>query len=83
MKKKKHAAPAALPSSKPERQPMFTRQALIYLGSGIVTLIIGYIVLSFANARADNLPGKMSPFLILGGYALVGMGFFFNDRTPE
>jgi hypothetical protein len=44
---------------------------------------VGYTVLSFADSTAANLPGKISPFVILGGYALIGIGLFLNKPSAE
>ena len=52
------------------------------IGAGIGLLIVGYIVLSKADSMAQNWAGIISPFLILGGYAIIGIGIILKDPTP-
>ncbi len=47
---------------------------LAWAGGALVAL--GFVLLSFADALGRNLPALVSPFLLIGGYALIGAGFF-------
>lgn len=38
---------------------------------GVTVLVFGYVLLSRANSQGDNLPALVSPFIILGSYALI------------
>ncbi len=79
MKKNKRLS---TPEKKPtEHAPLLTKKSLQWIGGGIGLLVIGYSVLSFADAKAQNLPGLLSPFLILGGYAAIGVGLFLNKKN--
>lgn len=53
------------------------------IGAGIGILILGYIVLSKADSMAQNWAGTLSPFLILGGYALIGIGIILKDPQTQ
>lgn len=79
MKKNKRPPSAATPTPPAVApRPLIGKTGLKLIGAGLLLLVVGYIVLSFADAKAQNLAGKVSPFLILGGYALVGLGLFKN-----
>jgi hypothetical protein len=58
-------------------------KALIWSGAGLVAL--GFVVLSRADAFGRNWAASLSPFLILGGYALMGLGIFWpaSDAPPN
>lgn len=57
------------PESPPDDH--FGRTNWILLGVGLLLLVVGYVTLSMANEDASNLPGLLSPFIILGGYATI------------
>jgi hypothetical protein len=83
MKKNKRTSStpsASAPRASAGQRPMFNKKSLKCIGAGILALVIGYAVLSFADSKAQNIPGKLSPFLILGGYALIGIGLFVREK---
>ncbi len=49
---------------------------------GVVLLIVGFILLSRANERADNLPALTAPFMILGGYLMIFVAIVLGP-TPS
>lgn len=51
-------------------------------GAGIALVVIGFVVLSRADALARNWAGVLAPFLILGGYACLGVGLFLPPAEP-
>jgi hypothetical protein len=53
------------------------------MAAGIGTLAAGFIVLSFADPMGRNWASVLAPYLILGGYALVGAGIFLPDGRRE
>jgi len=53
------------------------------IAAGVVVLVIGYVVLTRTDPAGQNWASTLSPFLILGGYALVGIGIIFPARHPE
>jgi len=49
------------------------------IGTGILTVVAGFIVLSFTDSRGQNLPSVISPFLLIVGYALIAVGIITKD----
>ncbi|MHB2026744.1 MAG: hypothetical protein ACYCPQ_08940 [Elusimicrobiota bacterium] len=52
----------------------------IALGIGI--LAVGFWILSWTDRMGRNWAACVSPFVILGGYAVIGLGIFLPDRKP-
>ena len=50
---------------------------VIGLGAGIVAA--GFFVLSLTDPGGQNWASNLSPFLILGGYAIIGIGIVLPD----
>ncbi len=46
---------------------------------GIITACLGYYVLTLADPFGQNWAANLSPFLILGGYALMGLSIVVRD----
>lgn len=46
---------------------------------GVGVILLGFFVLSLADPMGRNWAARLAPFLILGGYALVGLGIFMPD----
>jgi hypothetical protein len=74
--KKESAIPAAV-------NPLFSKNGLKIFAGGIVVGIFGYVLLSFTDSAGQNLPSTLSPFLILGGYALIGISLIIKDPAPQ
>ena len=57
------------------------------IGLGIGIVAIGFYVLSLTDPGGQNWASNLSPFLILGGYAIIGIGIVLPDpqetKTPE
>ncbi len=51
-------------------------QGKVLAGVGGALVIAGFVLLSFADAMGRNLPALVSPFLLIGGYAAIGLGLF-------
>lgn len=49
--------------------------------AGIAVLCLGFYVLTLTDPNGRNWASSLSPFLILGGYAIVAIGIFVRD--PE
>lgn len=54
---------------------------LVWAGGGLV--VAGFVLLSFADALGRNLPALVSPFLLIGGYAAIGVGLFLPPVPPS
>jgi Protein of unknown function (DUF3098). len=50
------------------------------IAAGILVLIAGYFVLSKTDPAGQNWASTLSPFLILGGYAIIGIGIIFPGK---
>lgn len=48
--------------------------------AGFVLLAAGYFVLTKTDPAGQNLASKLSPFMILGGYALIGAGIAVPEK---
>ena len=44
------------------------------IGGGILLLILGFVILSFTDSHGQNWASDASPFVLIGGYALIGFG---------
>ena len=53
---------------------------LAWVGGALV--VAGFVLLSFADALGRNLPALVSPFLLIGGYAAIGVGLFLPPAPP-
>lgn len=49
------------------------------IAAGAVLCAAGFAVLTKADAMGRNWAASLSPFLILGGYAVMGWGIFRDD----
>ena len=65
----------------PAAAPAISRRGWKTIGAGIGLLVVGYSVLCFTDPRGQNWASVLSPFLILGGYAVIGTGILLPD--PE
>lgn len=52
------------------------------IAAGVVLSAVGFAVLTKADAMGRNWAASLSPFLILGGYAVMGWGIFRDDPEP-
>ena len=52
------------------------------IAAGIVLLIAGFYILTKTDPMGQNWASTLSPFLILGGYAAIGIGIILPDRKP-
>lgn len=51
-------------------------------GAGGALVVAGFVLLAFADAQGRNLPALVSPFLLIGGYAAIGVGLFLPPVPP-
>lgn len=52
------------------------------IAAGVVLAAVGFAVLTKADSMGRNWAASLSPFLILGGYAIMGWGIFRDDPQP-
>ena len=79
-KKKKHQKVSSLPVPSAEGISGRGKKAI---GVGLGVLVLGYIVLSMTDTMGRNWASLLSPFLILGGYAIVGIGIFLPETSES
>jgi len=51
------------------------------IAAGVCVLVLGFIVLSLTDPQGRNWASALSPFLILGGYAVIAAGIFVPSET--
>jgi len=74
-KKEKIAQTAQSPVAGIIVEPISTAgKKVIALGIGVLAL--GFFVLTFTDRMGRNWASNVAPFLILGGYAIIGLGIF-------
>lgn len=52
------------------------------IGTGGALVVAGFVLISFADPLGRNLPALVSPFLLIGGYAAIGVGLFLPSVPP-
>lgn len=52
-------------------------------GAGGVLVVSGFVVLSCADSLGRNLAAQVSPFLLIFGYAAIGLGLFLPPAPPS
>jgi len=55
----------------------------VLAGAGGVLVLAGFVLLSFADPLGRNLPATLSPFLLIGGYAAIGVGLFLPPEKTS
>ena len=52
-----------------------------FVKGGLGTAFLGYVLLSFTDPQGQNFASFVSPFLILGGYAVIAYGIIAPDPS--
>lgn len=68
---------------KPAEVAAISPQGKKVIGAGVALIALGFVVLSYADPLGRNWASSTTPFLILGGYALVAMGIFWPVAAPK
>jgi dipeptide/tripeptide permease len=74
MAKKRNKQPVPTPTQEAVRTPILSRNGWKFVVSGLILVAMGFIVLSFTDSGGQNAASHISPFLLVGGYALIGIG---------
>jgi len=59
--------------------PGISRRGWRIIGTGVGVAILGYVLLSFTDPGGKNWASRLSPFVILGGYAVIALGIVARD----
>lgn len=78
-KKIKTQAPSA---PAPSGEPLLSRRGKIVIAAGVAVAAAGYYILTLTDPAGRNWASHLCPFLILGGYALIGAGILVPDPEP-
>jgi dipeptide/tripeptide permease len=63
--------------------PAVSRRGKRVIGIGIAIVAIGFWILSYTDPAGQNWASKLSPAILVAGYALIGIGIMLPDPTPE
>ena len=63
----------------PAEGPAISVRGKKVIRCGVALIALGFVVLTRVDPRGRNWAGTLSPFLILGGYAVVGLGIYVPD----
>jgi len=77
----KKTSKANVPAPPPPSEILSPRGKTLVAAGGIA-VVLGFGVLSRADALGRNWAATLSPFLILGGYAAIGVGLFLPPPPP-
>jgi hypothetical protein len=81
MAKNKKTVKEKVPAPPPPSEVLSPRGKTLVMAGGALVLL-GFIVLSRADSLGRNWAASLSPFLILGGYAAIGIGLFLPPAPP-
>lgn len=79
MAKKTKKAP--VPAAPAPSAPMTPEGRALSVAGGVLVLF-GFLALSRADALGRGLVAQVCPFLILGGYVLIGLGLWRRPPSP-
>jgi hypothetical protein len=83
MAKNKKTLKEKVPAPPPPSEALSSRGKALVLAGGACVLL-GFAVLSRADSMGRNWAATVSPFLLLGGYAAIGVGLFLPpDPAPS
>ncbi len=60
-----------------------SKRGLKTIFAGAVVLALGFFILTKTDPFGQNWASKLSPFLILGGYAIIGVGILVPEKQSE
>jgi hypothetical protein len=59
-----------------------TKRGVKVIFSGLAVLLAGFLVLTKTDPMGQNLASDISPFLIIGGYIVIGIGIILPEKDP-
>lgn len=82
MAKNKNTMKKNFPAPPPPTEGL-SSQGKLLAGAGGALVVAGFVLLSFADPLGRNLPAAVSPFLLIAGYAAIGLGLFLPPVPPS
>jgi hypothetical protein len=80
------AKPKKTPKEKVQAPPppseLLSPRGKLLIMVGGSSVLLGFLVLTRADALGRNWAASLAPFLILGGYAAIGIGLFLPPAPP-
>lgn len=80
------AKPKKTPKEKVQTPPppseLLSPRGKVLIAAGGSSVLLGFLVLTRADALGRNWAASLAPFLILGGYAAIGIGLFLPPAPP-
>ncbi len=80
------AKPKKTPKEKVQAPPppseLLSPVGKVLVAAGGSSVLLGFLVLTRADALGRNWAASLAPFLILGGYAAIGVGLFLPPAPP-
>jgi hypothetical protein len=82
MKNKKNKTNVNRTLLQPQKKTIgISRGGIRIIIAGIAVVTLGYLVLSRTDPAGQNWASTLSPFLLLGGYALIGIGIASPEKS--
>src|SRR4051812_27740661 len=66
--------PEPLPVFEPSSSSVISKRGWFFIGTGVFIGFLGYCLLTLTDPLGQNWASKISPFVIIGGYVLIGAG---------
>jgi len=79
--KRKKKAHEGQEKTEAPKAPVISRRGWKVIGAGLGTVVLGFFVLSLTDPRGQNFASTLSPFLLIGGYTLIGFGIVAKDPS--
>lgn len=79
MAKKDRKSELLKPAAPPPFYAAISKRGWKTIGVGVGIVVLGFVLLSFTDPQGQNFASHLSPFAILGGYAVIGFGILAKD----
>ncbi len=82
-KKQKSGAAQLTQKTAPEKKNVISKRGRRAIFTGILTVVLGFFILSFADKYGDNWAAHISPFILIIGYTIIGVGIVLPEKKPS
>jgi hypothetical protein len=80
---KKSKQEKRLPPSAAAPAPFLSRRGKRVIAAGAAAVVVGFFILTLTDPAGRNWASIVSPFLLVAGYALIGVGLVVRDPVPS